>query len=100
MPRTGALRIYLSCPEIIFTEWIIWTSCKYAIVSLMKWTLNIVNIFLNLAYLFAMNQQHHVDSNADITISCVAVGERSVESLSLLQVILFLGLLVMETFVL
>jgi ADP-glucose pyrophosphorylase len=47
-----------------------------------------------------MNQQHHVDSNADITISCVAVGERSVESLSLLQVIFFLVLLVMETFVL
>jgi hypothetical protein len=43
-----------------------------------------------------MNQQHHIDSNADFTISCAAVGERSVESLAVLQVIFFRGFFVLR----
>lgn len=45
MPRTGTLRIYLSYLEITFTEWITWTSCKYAFIPLMTWTLNLFNFF-------------------------------------------------------
>ena len=49
-----------------------------------------------MSYLFAMNQQHHIDSNADFTISCAAVGERSVESLAVLQVIFFFSVSLLQ----
>uniref|UniRef100_A0A6N2LBV5 Nucleotidyl transferase domain-containing protein n=1 Tax=Salix viminalis TaxID=40686 RepID=A0A6N2LBV5_SALVM len=53
---------------------------------------NIENILiLYRDHLYRMNymdfvQQHHIDNNADFTISCAIVGEKSIESLVVLQI--------------
>lgn len=47
-PRIETLKIYWYCLGIIYTEWIIWTSCRYTTNFVMKWTrLNFLHIFRN-----------------------------------------------------
>ena len=83
MPSTQMLRMYWSWLEIIYTEWITWTLCRYTSVTVIV-LVGLVGLFHFIFTVFSdcyvTNDQSHVDRNADITVSCAAVGDRCVQS--------------------